>query len=143
MICREVQERLPDLLLDRGRVPVEVRAHVADCDSEAHVARPRAQRCQGQLGFISVGLSFREIGIAAEEVGRSARHVLDEIAEPLAEISCGHPENSVDQALLDADIPRSRPFRLEVRTADCIQCRPNLVECRSVERGADRSTQTG
>lgn len=31
MICREVQKRLPDLLLDRERVPVEVRAHVADC----------------------------------------------------------------------------------------------------------------
>ena len=31
MICREVQKRLPDLLLDGERVPVEVRAHVADC----------------------------------------------------------------------------------------------------------------
>jgi len=31
MICREVQNRLPDLLLDRERVPVEVRAHVAEC----------------------------------------------------------------------------------------------------------------
>lgn len=31
MICREVQTRLADLLLDRERVPVEVRAHVADC----------------------------------------------------------------------------------------------------------------
>lgn len=31
MICQEVQKRLPDLLLDRERVPVEVRAHVADC----------------------------------------------------------------------------------------------------------------
>lgn len=31
MICREVQKRLPDLLLDRERVPVEVRAHVASC----------------------------------------------------------------------------------------------------------------
>ncbi len=31
MICQEVQKRLPDLLLDGERVPVEVRAHVADC----------------------------------------------------------------------------------------------------------------
>jgi anti-sigma factor RsiW len=31
MICQEVQKRLPDLLLDRERVPVEMRAHVADC----------------------------------------------------------------------------------------------------------------
>ncbi|HEX3659986.1 MAG TPA: hypothetical protein VHU89_01060 [Acidobacteriaceae bacterium] len=31
MSCREVQKRLPDLLLDRERVPAEVRAHVADC----------------------------------------------------------------------------------------------------------------
>src|ERR1700674_5576064 len=110
-------------------------------DRVTRAATPIARRRERELRLVTVGAGTREVRVASLVSWRAAVDVLNEIREALREVHGAQPDRLCPRARRQPYLCRSSLFRPQIRTSNCIQRRPKLIERGGVERGAQGSAE--